>query len=126
MAIDPDPHPQLTVYYDAACPRCVADRARYERLAGARAAAVRWIDVNGAAALLRARGIDAGEALRALHVEDARGVVLRGLDAYAALMARVPSLRPLGWILRLPVMRALLTALYRRSVMRRLRRQGRA
>jgi predicted DCC family thiol-disulfide oxidoreductase YuxK len=116
----------LTVYYDAACPRCVADRERYERLAGKQAAAVSWVDVNAQPDLLRGKGIEPHEALRALHVEDARGNIHRELDAYAVLMDPVPALRPLGWLLRLPGVRTVLARIYRWSVLRRLQRQGRA
>jgi predicted DCC family thiol-disulfide oxidoreductase YuxK len=117
---------RVIVYYDAACPRCIGDRARYERLAGRRAAGVSWVDVNAAPDRLRRKGIDPQEALRALHVEDEAGKVHSGLDAYAVLMEPVPILRPLGRLLRLPGLRVIISWIYRRSVLRRLKRQGRA
>jgi predicted DCC family thiol-disulfide oxidoreductase YuxK len=115
----------LNVYYDGACPRCVRDRARYERLAGHRAADTCWVDISGREEELAARGIDPQAALRELHVADPQGRVQRELDAYILLMARVPLLRPLAWLIGLPGLRPLLSRAYRASVLRRLRAEGR-
>jgi len=117
---------RLKVYYDGACPRCRQDRRRYENLAGARADEVEWVDITGKDKALRQIGIDPGAALRELHVQDAEGAIHRELDAYILLMSRVPLLMPLAWVLGLPVIRPLLSRLYRWSVLRRLRRQGRS
>lgn len=119
-----DEPPTLKVYYDAVCPICRRERRRYERLSGG-AASVEWIDVTDNADHLRARGIDPREALRSLYVEDGSGRLHHGLDAYILLMRRVPRLRPLAWLIGLPLVKPLLDAGYRRWVRRRLRRQGR-
>lgn len=116
---------RLTVYYDGACPRCVRDRQQYEALAGDEADTVCWLDITGRDAELRAQGIDPGLALRELHVADAQGRIHRELDAYILLMSRVRLLRPLAWLIGLPGLRRLLSALYRASVRRRLRASGR-
>lgn len=115
----------ITVYYDGACPRCVRDRAQYERLAGEAGQDTCWVDITGRDTELRALGIDPGAALRELHVRDREGRVRRELDAYILLMARVPRLRPLAWLIGLPGLRTLLSRWYRASVMRRLRAEGR-
>lgn len=115
----------LTVFYDGACPRCVRDRARYEQVAGDGGQAVCWLDITGRDAELAARGIDPRAALQELHVADAQGRIHRELDAYIVLMARVPLLRPLAWLLALPLVRPLLSRLYRRMVLRRLHAEGR-
>lgn len=117
--------PTLRVFYDAACPGCRRDRARYEHWAGEAAASVEWVDVNGSEASLREKGIEPEDALLSLHVEDARGRILEGLDAYIQLMQRVPRLRPLAWLIGLPGLKPLLESLYRRWVRRRLAREGR-
>jgi predicted DCC family thiol-disulfide oxidoreductase YuxK len=119
------PERKLTVYYDGACPRCVDDRARYEALAGAQADTVCWVDITGRDEELRACGIDPQLALRELHVADSEGRVRRELDAYILLMSRVPRLRALAWLIGLPGVRPLVSALYRASVLRRLRASGR-
>lgn len=119
------PDEKLTVYYDGACPRCVRDRAQYERLAGERGEETCWVDITGRDAELRALGIDPQAALRELHVRDGAGRIHRELDAYVLLMARVPALRPLAWLLGLPGLRPLVSRWYRASVLRRLRAEGR-
>lgn len=115
----------LKVYYDGACPRCLRDRARYERLAGPAAAAVEWVDVTGNEATLLALGVDPKDALQALHVEDTQGTIHHGLDAYILLMRPVPVLKPIAWILGVPGFKEALEWGYRHSVRRRLARQGR-
>jgi len=119
-----DRKPPLTVYYDGACPSCVRDREQYERMA-ADDAHVHWYDITGKEEELRGLGIDPQRALRELHVKDASGRIHSELDAYRLLMARAPRLRPLGWLIGLPVVRPVVSSLYRRMVDRRLRRTGR-
>lgn len=118
-------HAKLTVYYDGACPRCVEDRRWYERLAGEVGQNVEWFDITGQDERLQAEGIDPQAALQELHVRDAAGQVHRELDAYILLMRRIPRLKPLAWLIGLPGLRQLLSWLYHRWVMRRLRQDGR-
>ena len=47
--------PEITVFYDGACPRCVRDRAQYERWAGPAGAQVCWFDITGQDERSRAR-----------------------------------------------------------------------
>lgn len=118
--------PRFTVYYDGACPRCVRDRARYERLSGASGRNVEWLDITGRDRELSDAGIDPQAALRELHVRDPEGRVHRELDAYILLMSRVQALRPVAWLIGLPGLRQLLSWGYRRWVLRRLRARGAA
>ncbi len=115
----------LTVYYDGACPRCVRERRRYQKLAGARSGRTRWVDITGRENLLRERGIDPELALRELHVEDSEGRIHRELDAYRLLMKRTFWLWPLGWLIALPGVRPAVAKWYHWWVTRRLRRTGR-
>ncbi|HRQ63508.1 MAG TPA: DCC1-like thiol-disulfide oxidoreductase family protein [Xanthomonadaceae bacterium] len=115
----------LRVYYDGACPRCRRDRDRYCAWAGSEGDDVHWIDISGRDDELRAAGIKPQAALTELHVRDGEGVVHRELDAYILLMSRVRRLRPLAWLIGLPLIRPALSWLYRRWVLRRLRRSGR-
>lgn len=116
---------RIVVYYDGSCPSCVADRERYEKLAGSSGSDVDWVDITGRDEELTAQGIDPGAALRELHVRDSQGRIHRELDAYILLMARVPVLKPVAFIIGLPGIRQLLAWCYRTLVMRRLRRTGR-
>jgi len=116
---------KLKVYYDGSCPGCIKDRERYERLAGDKADQVQWTDITDRDDELKRKGIDPDAALQELHVEDERGQIHRELDAYILLMSRVPVLKPLAWLIGLPVIRPLLARLYHWMVNRRLRRTGR-
>ncbi len=116
---------KITVFYDGACPRCRADRRRYERLAGSSSGSVHWFDITDQDHALREKGIDPEGALQELHVEDAGGRIHRELDAYILLMSRVPLLRPLAWLIGLPGLKGLLSRWYRASVRRRLQKDGR-
>ncbi|SDM68789.1 Protein of unknown function, DUF393 [Franzmannia pantelleriensis] len=117
--------PPLKVYYDAVCPGCRRDRARYERWAGAAGDSVDWCDVTTHQQTLRDKGIDPQAALLSLHVEDAEGCIVDGIDAYVLLMQRVPRLRPVAWLIDLPGVKRVLAWLYDRWVRRRLAREGR-
>lgn len=119
------PNERITVYYDGACPACVRDRQRYEQLAGEHADEVCWFDITDQDETLEKLGIAPELALTELHVKDADEQVHRELDAYILLMQRAPKLRPLAWLLGLPLVRPILSRLYRAMVRRRLRREGR-
>ncbi|KMQ73241.1 putative thiol-disulfide oxidoreductase YuxK, DCC family [Marinobacter subterrani] len=115
----------IRVFYDGACPGCQRDRRQYERLAGRGSDQVEWVDITGKDEELKAKGIDPKAALQELHVEDQDGVIHSELDAYALLMSRAPLLKPLAWLITLPLIRPLLSRLYHRMVTKRLERTGR-
>ena len=116
---------KITVYYDGACPSCIKDRENYEKLAGKNGKDVCWFDITGQDAHLRNLGIDPHKALSELHVRDEQQHIISELDAYILLMSRVPRLKPLAWLIGLPVIRPLLSSLYHWMVNRRLKKTGR-
>ncbi|GLR63813.1 thiol-disulfide oxidoreductase DCC family protein [Marinospirillum insulare] len=111
---------KLTVFYDGACPVCVKDRRRYEKLEGKTDDKVEWLDITGRDEELRLQGIDPDLALRELHVKDEQGQIHSELPAYILLMSRVPRLKPLAWFIGLPIIRPTLAWLYHRMVAKRL------
>ncbi len=115
----------ITVYYDGACPSCIKDRKNYEKLAGESGEDVCWFDITGQEAHLRDIGINPQKALFELHVRDEHQQIVSELDAYILLMSRVSLLKPLAWLIGLPVIRPLLSSLYHRMVSRRLKKSGR-
>lgn len=117
--------PKIIVYYDGACPSCIKDRGKYEKLAGKSGEDVCWFDISGQDAYLRDIGIDPYKALSELHVRDEHQKIVSELDAYILLMSRVSLLKPLAWLIGLPVVRPMLASLYHRMVNRRLKRSGR-
>lgn len=118
-------HDVINVYYDAVCPSCRKDRQRYERWAGEEASDIRWCDVSEYQQALRNKGIAPEAALRSLHVEQTDGRIVEGIDAYRLLMARVALLRPVAWVIGLPLIKPGLRKLYDGWVKKRLKRQGR-
>ncbi|MBR9913185.1 MAG: DUF393 domain-containing protein [Gammaproteobacteria bacterium] len=115
----------LWVYYDAACPGCVRDRRRFERLAGERGGRIHWVDITGRDEELKALGIDPLAAMLELHVRSESGRIYRELDAYIVLLRRTRWLSPVAWLIGLPLIKPLLGAWYRRWVRRRLCATGR-
>ena len=116
---------KISVYYDGACPQCIKDRQTYENLAGKAGEQVCWIDITGQEQLLHEAGIDPVKALTELHVIDENEQVHSELDAYILLMERVPILRPVAWLIGMPLIRPVLAGFYHWLVNRRLRRSGR-
>lgn len=117
--------PRIIVYYDGACPKCVKDRRTYEKLAGKAGSYVCWTDITGKDAELRKIGIDPKKALTELHVQDENRQIRSELDAYILLMGKAPLLKPLTWLIGLPLIRPFLAKIYHWQVNRRLRRSGR-
>jgi predicted DCC family thiol-disulfide oxidoreductase YuxK len=115
----------ITVYYDGACPKCVKDRYHYEKLSGSAGKNVFWFDITGQEKRLREIGIDPQKALMELHVKNENQQILSEIDAYILLMRTVPLLRPLAWLIGLPLIRPMLSKVYHRQVNRRLRCSGR-
>jgi predicted DCC family thiol-disulfide oxidoreductase YuxK len=115
---------KITVYYDGACPICRRDRRHYEKLAGKGGEQVCWFDITGQEERLRELGIDPRKALTELHVCDEQGRLVSELDAYILLMSKVPLLKPVAWLIGLPLIRPLLAWIYHRQVNRRLRKRG--
>lgn len=116
--------PELTVYYDGACPKCIRDRETYEKLAGSTGGQVCWFDITGQDSQLRELGIDPQKALSELHVKDADNRIVSELDAYILLMNKVPLLKPVAWLIGLPLIRPLVSRLYHRQVNERLQKRG--
>lgn len=143
---------KICVLYDGACPRCIKDRDNYLSLAGGRAEGVSWFDITDKDEQLKRWGIDPHKALTELHViigadesvgkpKESRGIggaepdsglalpdqprVLSEMDAYIVLMQQVSVLKPLAWFMGLSMVRPALSAWYRRSVHKRLKREGR-
>jgi predicted DCC family thiol-disulfide oxidoreductase YuxK len=119
-----DTENEITVYYDGACPKCVRDRQNYEKLSGKAGDDVCWFDITGQENHLREIGIDPQKALSELHVKDKTGRIVSEMDAYILLMEKIPKLKPLAWLIRLPLIRPLLSRIYHWQVDRRLRKRG--
>ncbi|MGP9819830.1 thiol-disulfide oxidoreductase DCC family protein [Salinarimonas sp. NSM] len=102
--------PELTVYYDGACPLCRTEIGHYSRCRGAERIA--FVDVSDAAA-------DPGPdlpreaALARFHVRDAQGGLVSGAEGFARLWRVLPAWRPAAAVARLPGVGWLLELAYR-------------
>lgn len=100
----------VTVYYDGACPLCVAEMAHYRRQD--REGRLRLIDVSQGDAALPS-GLSRQAALARLHVVDSEGRLRSGAAAFAALWRAVPAWVWLGRIAQTRLAGSLLEGLYR-------------
>ena len=113
----------ISVYYDGGCPVCVREIGWYRCFEGQ--GKIEWVDITSHADELKSLGIDPEEALLELFVKDQNGCILRGIDAFVLLFQQVMMLRPLAWLLAIPVSRPWIKALYNWSTRRRLKKAGR-
>lgn len=119
---------KISIFYDAACPSCVKDREQYCKLSN-EPDSLEWLDINDKNLDLKQYGIEPLKALTELHIlvehENGRQEVLAELDAYILLMQRVWLLKPFALIISLPIVRQILSFVYRSWVHKRLKKQGR-
>jgi predicted DCC family thiol-disulfide oxidoreductase YuxK len=83
--------PDLTVYYDGACPLCRAEIDYYRARLGADRIA--FVDVSSADP---GDGLSCAVALARFHVREADGRLLSGAAAFARLWRALPGWRWLG------------------------------
>lgn len=103
--------PDLTVFYDGACPLCRREIGFYRRLEGSEQ--IEWIDVSAGSAGSVAPGLCRTDALKRFHVRLADGRLESGARGFAELWAALPAFRWLGAIARLPVISSVLEVAYR-------------
>lgn len=106
-----DARPDLTVYYDGACPVCSREIAVYRRQSGADACG--WVDVSQAPAEALGPDLTPNRALERLHVRRADGRLVHGAAAFALMWQALPSTRWLGRIAGIPPVTWMLEAAYR-------------
>ncbi len=116
---------KICVYYDGSCPQCIRDRQTYEKLAGKAGDTICWIDITGQEQTLRKLGIDPVKALTELHVKDENEQILSEMNAYILLMSKVSVLRPIAWLIGVPLLKPMLAKIYHSLVNRRLHQSGR-
>jgi predicted DCC family thiol-disulfide oxidoreductase YuxK len=112
--------PDLTIYFDGACPLCAREIAHYLRRDRAGRLAAR--DIAADPAPLAPLGITQAAAIAALHVRHADGRMARGAAAFVAIWERLPRWRWLAATLRrVPGALALAEAVYRLVARHRVR-----
>ncbi len=121
------------VVYNGSCPICSREIEAYRRLARRSGIALAFLDASRAEPRLAGLELDPDRAARRLHLVEG-GRLLAGVDAFAALWARLPGWRLLARFVRLPGVRSLallvyegiLAPLLHRWHRRRLSRRGAA
>ncbi|MCV3765948.1 thiol-disulfide oxidoreductase DCC family protein [Rhizobium sp. TRM95796] len=88
--------PEVTVFFDGACPLCRREIALMRRLD--RRGAIRFVDVSGDATTCP---IDQKALLARFHASE-DGRLFSGARAFAAMWRAIPILRPLGLLADLP------------------------
>jgi predicted DCC family thiol-disulfide oxidoreductase YuxK len=99
--------PEVTVWYDSACPLCLREIALMRRLDTRNA--IEFVDI------LSDDGcpIDRRELLARFHAKEQGGPIVSGAAAFAAMWRAIPRLRPLGRLARFKPVLWLLEGLYR-------------
>lgn len=88
------------VYFNSACPVCNAGiKGQRAKMQGC---AIEWRDINQDREALAARGVTIDDVRRKLYVEDERGALHVGADAFAALWRETPGQRWWGRVAALP------------------------
>ncbi len=114
--------PELTVYFNGACPLCAREIAHYQRIAAKTEAPIAWVDVGQAT---EACPFTRAESLKRLHGIDAAGRTLVGVATFEAIWTRLPGWRLLAAALKVPPIRGLAHLLYERIAVPFLWRRNR-
>ena len=107
---DQEADPEITVFYDGACPLCRREIAVYRRRdAGSQ---IGWRNLSDCSAASLPAGLSRDDALARFHVVRRNGELLSGAAAFAEMWAHTPGFRLLGRLARRPVVRRGLDAIY--------------
>ncbi|MEM1411007.1 MAG: DUF393 domain-containing protein [Pseudomonadota bacterium] len=87
-------HPEVTVWYDSACPLCLREIGLMRRLD--RRQAIRFVDVHEGLGC----PLDEETLLARFHAQEQGEGVVSGAEAFAAMWRAIPLLRPLGLLAR--------------------------
>lgn len=99
---------RLTVWFDGACPLCRREIAMLRRLD--RRAAIDFVDVSEGQP--ESCPVSHEDLLARFHAREGERV-LSGAAAFAAMYCRIPLLRPIGELARLPLFDRLFEGAYR-------------
>lgn len=98
--------PEVTVWYDGACPLCIREIRLMRRLD--RRHAIEFVDVTAAEGC----PLDPETLLKRFHARERNGDLVSGAAAFAAMWRAIPVLRPLGLAARWQPLQNLLEMLY--------------
>jgi predicted DCC family thiol-disulfide oxidoreductase YuxK len=81
----------LTVFHDGGCPVCRAEVSLMKRLDTD--GGIEWVDITAADEPLRAANISYSDAMERIHVRDASGQLLTGVEGFMAVWAKLRGYR---------------------------------
>ncbi len=118
-------HNKILVLYDASCPRCVKDRQFYEKLIGLKNSHIIWCDFNCHRQLLQQFNISALAAMTELHIIVDDQKIIKSIAAYVLLLNQIIYLKPIAWLMNIPIIYRILEFYYHKKVQKRLKDTGR-
>ncbi|MDA8952829.1 DUF393 domain-containing protein [Pseudomonadales bacterium] len=116
--------PQVTVWFDSSCPLCVREIRLFRRLD--KRSAIDFIDVLSG----QACPLDEATLMARFHAQEVGGEVVSGAAAFAAMWRAIPLLRPIGLLMRFPIILSIAEIAYiaflrlRPSLQRLVRKMG--
>ena len=87
-------NPQVTVWYDSACPLCVREIGMMRRMD--KRGAIAFVDLYAAEGC----PVDRSSLMTRFHAQESGQPVVSGAAAFAAMWRAIPALRPLGLLAR--------------------------
>jgi predicted DCC family thiol-disulfide oxidoreductase YuxK len=102
--------PDLTVLYDGSCSLCRASVARVRPFDSHRR--IEFLDLHDPSAEVRFPQIDREAAMRWMQAIDPRGRVSSGVDAWTRIGLLLPGWNLLAWLLLVPGLHWLASAIY--------------
>jgi predicted DCC family thiol-disulfide oxidoreductase YuxK len=90
-------NPRVTIWYDGACPLCLAEISLIQRL-DAKKGRIGLVNLMGDGTC----PLDRDEMLARFHAQEANGPLLNGAAAFGAMWRHVTPFQPLGWLALFP------------------------
>ncbi|TQV79593.1 TIGR01777 family oxidoreductase [Denitrobaculum tricleocarpae] len=100
------------VYYDDACEICAGEIGHYRREALQQGLGIAFHGLSSGERALAGYGLNEADAKRRLYVYDGDGRLVSGIDAMAAIWARIPRYRWAARLVRRPVLHGAAELLY--------------
>ena len=100
----------IQIFFDGGCPLCKREIEFYKSIEPPQT--FEWRDLWDPEAINQDSGFNKTDAMRSLHVLDAEGNLLIGVDAFAKIWSQFPKLRWLSILIKLPVVYHLACAGY--------------
>jgi predicted DCC family thiol-disulfide oxidoreductase YuxK len=89
--------PRVTIWFDGACPLCVAEISLIRRL-DAKNGRIAFVDLTGDGTC----PLDRGDMLAKFHAQETGKPIVSGAGAFGAMWRQVTPFQPLGWLATIP------------------------